>query len=321
MLRLGCVVAAVGCLVSAGLPLVGADVRLSNDSLTTSMYVSAYTLATGNAYTDAVIAECSQARGRQNEPAVAMNPRDPRVIVGSSNDYCGVYAGSPVNGVFVPSGPVWLGYYRSENSGASFQSSLVPGYPGDTSPYAKLAQVRTSGAGDPVMAWDKHGRLFMAAESSGDPAGTKKTFGDEWVARFENPAGSGGNTLDDGKAFKGSVVVAKGSAAPDLLGKFHDKTAIEVDRTGGSCDAYVYFAWSRFTGNSSNIYLVRSIDHGVSWSQPMLLTSSTQNVQDPDIAVTGNGHVYVTYGQGGTQSGQLEGVSYVKSDGLRADFR
>ena len=230
MLRLGCLVSTVGCLVSAVSPLVAADVRLSNDALTTSMYISAYTLATGNAYTDAVIAECSQARGRQNEPAVAMNPRDPRVIVGSSNDYCGVYAGSPVNGVFVPSGPVWLGYYRSENSGASFQSSLVPGYPGDTSPYAKLAQVRTSGAGDPVMAWDRQGRLFMAAESSGDPAGTKKTFGDEWVARFENPAGPGGSTLNDGKEFKGSVVVAKGSAAPDLLGKFHDKTSIEVDR-------------------------------------------------------------------------------------------
>src|SRR5947209_2563052 len=177
-------------LLGAVLPLVAADVRISNDSPDASGYISAYTLATGIAYTDAVIQECSMARGRQNEPAVAMNPRDPRVIVGSSNDYCGVYAGSPINGVFVPSGPVWLGYYRSETSGASFQSSLVPGYPGDTSPYAALAQIRTSGSGDPVMTWDNHGRLFMGSESSGDPAGTKKTYGDEWVARFENPAGA-----------------------------------------------------------------------------------------------------------------------------------
>src|ERR1043165_67862 len=163
----------LGCLFCAVLPLVAADVRLANDSPDASGYISAYTLATGVPYTDAVIQECSMARGRQNEPAVAMNPRDPRVIVGSSNDYCGVYAGSPVKGVFVPSGPIWLGYYRSENSGASFRSSLVPGYPGDTSPYAALAQIRTASSGDPVIAWDGHGRAFFGSESSGDPARTK----------------------------------------------------------------------------------------------------------------------------------------------------
>jgi hypothetical protein len=64
----------------------------------------------------------------------------------------------------------------------------VPGYPGDTSPYANVAQIRTTSSGDPVMAWDNLGRLVMGSESSGDPAGTKKTYGDEWVARFENPA-------------------------------------------------------------------------------------------------------------------------------------
>src|SRR3954452_21374809 len=61
--------------VFAVLPLVAADVRLSNDSPDASGYISAYTLATGIPYTDVVIQECSMARGRQNEPAVAMNPR------------------------------------------------------------------------------------------------------------------------------------------------------------------------------------------------------------------------------------------------------
>jgi len=105
-----------------------------------------------------------------------------------------------------------LGYYRSENGGVSFQSSLVPGYPGDTSPYAVLAKVRTASAGDPVIAWDAHGRVFFGSESSGDPAGTAKTFGDEWVATFDNPAGENGATIDDGKRFRGSTIVAKGSA-------------------------------------------------------------------------------------------------------------
>jgi hypothetical protein len=134
----------------------GADVRLTNDFPGGSGYISAYTLATGSPYTDAVLSECSIARGRQNEPAVEVNPRNINVLIGSSNDYCGVYS-TVVNGIPVALGPIWLGYYRSENGGASFQSSLVPGYPGDVSPFAALAQIRTAGAGDPVIAWDAHG--------------------------------------------------------------------------------------------------------------------------------------------------------------------
>jgi hypothetical protein len=149
------------------------NVRLSND--VAGGYTSVYTLATGTPYTDAVLAECSIARGRQNEPSVAVDPRNIQVLIGSSNDYCGVYAGSTTT--FVPAGPIWLGYYRSENGGQTFQSSLVPGYPGDVSPYAALAKIRTASAGDPVIAWDAHGRVFMGSESSGDPAGTNKTYG------------------------------------------------------------------------------------------------------------------------------------------------
>ena len=55
-------------------------------------------------------------------------------------------------------GPIWLGYHRSLDGGSSFTNSLVPGYPDDTSPYAALSQARTATAGDPVIAWDNHGR-------------------------------------------------------------------------------------------------------------------------------------------------------------------
>ena len=289
---------------------IGQNVRLTND--VGGGYSSAYTIATGVAYTDAVLTECSIARGRQNEPAVAVDPRNAQVLIGSSNDYCGVYAGSTT--VFVPAGPIWLGYYRSVDGGRSFQSSLVPGYPGDASPYAALAKIRTSSSGDPVIAWDNHGRVFMGSESSSDPAGTKKTFGDEWVATFDNPGGETGLTTNDGKRFVGSTVVAKGSSAPNLLGLFNDKTAIEADRTGLACDGNVYFSWSRFTGiGISNIYFSRSVDHGATWSSPMLITSDISNVQDPSIAVTGNGHVYVTFDMGATRNGQPDAVGIAKS--------
>jgi hypothetical protein len=307
----------VGMLAAAALfvvALAGAstpvtDVRLTNDchpdvsppstaaTATCGVgYVSAYTLATGNAYTDQTLDECTVSRGRENEPAVALDPRNTDVLLGSSNDYCGVYnRGAPAGAV----GPIWLGYYRSTDQGASFTSSLVPGYPDDTSPYAALSQARTASAGDPVIAWDNHGRAFFGSESSDDPAGSAKTFGDVFVARFENPAGADAvDTTKDGLAYRGTTVVARGSSAPNLLGKFNDKTAIEADRTGGACDGNVYFSWSRFTGNGGvGIYFSRSTDHGATFSSPMKLTPSVHDVQFPDISVTGNGHVYVTFRQ------------------------
>jgi len=273
------------------------NARLTNDAPGLGGYVSDYTLVTGIPYTDDVLTACSQSRGRQNEPAVAVDPRNKDVIVGSSNDYCPVFQS---NGLLLGLGDVWLGYYRSEDGGVSFTSSLVPGYQGDQSLYAARAHVRTADSGDPVLAWDNHGRLFAGSESSTNPEKPTQTFGDVWVATFENPNGAGGATLNDGKEFKISVDVAEGSAAPNLLGKFHDKTAIEVDRTDGTCDGNVYFAWARFTGGGSNgfnssIYFVRSTDHGRTFSSPMKLSQTVHDIQFPDIAVTGNGHVYVTY--------------------------
>jgi hypothetical protein len=274
-----------------------ANARLTNDDLALGGYVSDYTLVTGQPYTDDVLTTCSRSRARQNEPAVAIDPRNRQVIVGSANDYCPVFN---ADGTFLGLGDIWLGYYRSENGGASFVSSLVPGYIGDQSPYAASAHVRTADSGDPVLAWDNHGRLFAGSESSGDRAGSAKTFGDVWVGTYENPAGEGGPTINDGKKFVGSLDVGTGSAAPNLLGKFNDKTAIEADRTGGSCDGNVYFAWARFTGNTPNgfnssVYFVRSTDHGRTFSTPLKLSQTVHDIQFPDIAVTGDGHVYVTY--------------------------
>ena len=289
-----------------------ADVRLSNDAPGTSGYVSNYTAVTGTAYTDATLTECSRARGRQNEPSVAVNPRNPQVIVGSSNDYCGTYNdGADADGAPLPVGPIWLGYYRSQNGGASFQSSLVPGYPGDTSPYGARAQIRTASAGDPVLAWDGEGRLFAGSESSDDPAGTKKTFGDVWVATYDNPDGVNGTTINDGKEFRRSVIVNTGSSAPNLLGVFNDKTSIAADRTNNPATrGNVYFAWSRFTGNGgSNIYVVRSTNHGATFSTPKLLTTSENDIQDPDIAIRGDGTVTVTWDSSSKKS-PLDSVNY-----------
>src|SRR3954452_8939950 len=225
-------VALTGIAATASTP--GTDVRLTNDSPALSGYVSNYNINNPGSPVskDATLSACSIARGRQNEPAVAIDPRNTNVIVGSANDYCGVYNdGSDADGAPIPAGPIWMGYYRSQNGGGSFQSSLIPGYPGDNTPYAARAQVRTASSGDPVLAWDGDGRLFAGAESAEDPAGSLKEFGDEWVATYENPAGVNGAHANDGKEFKRAVVVASGSSAPFPHGVFNDKTSIAADRT------------------------------------------------------------------------------------------
>ena len=299
----------------------GVDVKLTHDAMDPG-YVSEYTLATGVPYTDATLTECSRSRGRQNEPADAIDPHDRMVILGSSNDYCGVYNPTDADGNPVPAGPIWEGYYRSENGGASFRSSLVPGYPDDISPYGQLAkqQVRTASSGDPVIAWDGQGRAFFGSESSDDPAGTPKTFGDVWVARFY-PATTGAHP--DGKRFVGTTVVDRGSSAPNLLGTFNDKTAIEADHNlDGRCDNNVYFSWSQFHGNQGGvgIHFARSTDHGATFTKQKI-SQTISDVQFPDIAVTGNDNVYVFFRSFASGRGhEGDSIYYVKSTDCGATF-
>src|SRR5206468_2679880 len=236
-----------------------ADVRLTND-FPGGGYISAYTLATGNAYSDATLAECSRSRGRQNEPAVAVNPRNIDVLIGSSNDYCGVYNdGNDSNGAPIASGPVWLGYYRSEDGGHSFRSSLVPGYPGDASPYAALARVRTSGAGDPVIAWDAHGRVFMGSENSGDPEGSPNIH---TAPKLIDDRAIGHQTFPDISADGGVLHVLWWDSRADLC--------YSAARPIGNCA-------NLSTVASLDVWGTRSTNHGDSWISPTRLTAVTSN--------------------------------------------
>jgi hypothetical protein len=322
----GALVLAFGVIVGvAAASTPGADVRLTHDANDPG-YVSSYTLATGTPYTDATLNECSKSRGRQNEPAVAVDPRNTNVILGSSNDYCGVYNANDADGNPIPVGPIWLGYYRSENAGSSFVSSLVPGYPDDTSPFGVTAkqQVRTASSGDPVIAWDAQGRAFFGSESSDDPAGTPKTFGDVWVATYDNPGGPTGNPQNDGKRYRQTVVVNRGSSAPNLLGIFNDKTTIEADHNSdGRCDNNAYFSWSRFSGNRGGVgvYFSRSTNHGVTFSSPMKVSQTISDVQFPDIAVTGNSNIYLVFRSFASGRGpEGNSIYYVKSTDCGATF-
>ncbi|HEX6482397.1 MAG TPA: hypothetical protein VF043_26440, partial [Ktedonobacteraceae bacterium] len=134
-------------------PSTGANVRVTVD--TGSTYLSADQLA-GGTYTDPVLQRCGKDRRMQNEPTLAIDPRNTSVWTSGSNDYCAVPT----------AGDAWAGFYRSTDSGATWTDSLLPGYNGDTSsqgtssPLARMVAGGALAAGDPVMSWDGAGNLF-----------------------------------------------------------------------------------------------------------------------------------------------------------------
>ena len=238
---------------------------------------SSYTRYDGSS--DAVTTRCSHDRRSQNEPAVAVDPNDTDVVVAGANDYC----------TAPNTGDVWAGYYRTDG-GTSWQDSLVPGYPGDTSAggTASPASGSCSGAGDPTQSFDNQGRLFYGFICFNR---TKPINGGLYVARY----------LDDGATYDRTVLVKKGtpSALFSASGHFQDKDNLTVDQnTNSPFEGYVYMGWSQYNGQSgnNNVLLSRSTNHGVSFQAPVKVTPTEHGTGSfVDLAVGPTGALYVTW--------------------------
>ncbi|MGH3098711.1 MAG: sialidase family protein [Streptosporangiales bacterium] len=271
---------------SAGATTVGANVAVSPDK--------PYVKANGRPITPGdAIRFCGDNLRQQNEPSAAVNPNNTDIIVAGSNDYCTVEG----------AGGTWTGFYRSTDSGDSWQGSLLPGYPTDDSPEGQaspLHQLGITNAGDPVQEWDRHGRLFYMGNAFNR---TKPQNGSVWVATYDRNASH----------YVRTVIVGRGT--PAISGRFNDKTSLGVDRGVDSpYDGNVYAAWSLFQGNGNNaIYFVRSTDHGKTFSHPTKISESVHDNQFADIAVTRDGTVYVTWRQFESRNGQRDAVVYAKS--------
>jgi hypothetical protein len=253
-----------------------------------STYVSADQLA-GGTYTDGVLTRCGVDRRMQNEPTLAIDPRNPSIWTAGSNDYC-----------TVPTvGDAWTGYYRSIDGGTNWTDSLVPGYAGDNSPQAQgspLAQLAQQGAiaaGDPEQAWDGDGRLFYMGNnfSRGTPNGgsfrTRGNIGSIWVTTYGPTDANDPST--DGAHFVRTVLLKTNTSGQ---GQFNDKTGLAVDPNTGN----VYAAWSVFHGSGCNeIDFARSTDHGATFSAPMKISSGICGNQGPYMAIGPSGQLYVAW--------------------------
>jgi len=289
--------------------LAGASSAGSNVPVTDQAYVSADVMGGTGSYSDDVLTRCSVDNRQQNEPTLAIDPRNPDVWASGANDYC-----------TTPTvGDAWAGFYRSTDGGGTWTDSLLPGYLGDTSPQGTSSPLHplslngSIAAGDPVQAWDNSGDLFYMGNNfnrgilNGRSGGTRDNIGSIWVATYA-PADPNDSSTD-GSRYVRTVLVDTNTFG---VGQSTDKTAIAVDPVTGN----VYVAWSTFHGGGCNqISFARSTDGGQTFSRPLKLSSGICSNQGPSIAVGTGGHVYVAW-----EDRSTPGAAFVRSSNFGQTF-
>lgn len=308
----------VGATLLLSVSLAGAATASGNVLVTGGPYVSADQLA-GGTYTDAVLARCGTDFRMQNEPTLAIDPRDHAVWTSGSNDYCTVPT----------SGDAWAGFYRSSDGGQSWTDSLLPGYKGDTSvegtssPLSKFVAGGAIAAGDPVQSFDGLGNVFYMGNNfnrgteNGNSGRFRDNSGSIWVATYApaNPA----DPSTDGSKYVRTVILAQNTFGQ---GSFNDKTELVADPATNN----VYAAWSDFHGSGCNqILFSRSTDHGATFSPPLKISSGICGNQGPSITIGPEGQVYIgweanTGGAFSKATNAITGAAFVSSSDFGQTF-
>ena len=278
---------------------------------------AADTAVTGQVYvrhdggSDSVITNCNSndpanAAGNNledNEPALAMKPDEPTYMAVGANDYCSD----------------WLGVHASDDAGASWTDSLLPGYPGDTSTEGQASPLfgRSSIAADPLVDWDNDGNLFVGGIAFNFEGAQN---GDVFVGTYSRDS-----TTPLGIDYLRTALVGRGTPAPFPGGRFLDKPSLKVDDwSGSSNEGNVYVAWTRFVGQTSTntaIYFSRSTDQARRFSTPVKVSKDLPNAQGSEVAVAPDGTVYVFWRQFARRSARLaDAILFVKSTNAGRSF-
>lgn len=210
---------------------------------------------------------------QQVEPTIAIDPTNPQIIVAGAQDLRGV----------PEFGDRWHGYYRSVDGGLTWTSTLLPGFPTDTSEQGLASPIHGYDfTSDPVLAFDNMGNVFYVGIAVKWAPYRDAIF----VAKYTN----------HGETYDSTVIVYVSNESF----KFLDKPWIAVDTSGGEYDGNIYVVWSAFTGwaGREQIMFSRSTDHGATFSEPQII-SKPPNVSSFNlwavIAVAPNGDVYVAW--------------------------
>ncbi|MFN2562435.1 MAG: sialidase family protein [Jatrophihabitans sp.] len=253
----------------------------------------AYTRVDGG--TDPVIARCGSDNRPQNETSLAVDPLNGQQLAAGANDYCT----TPV------AGDAWEGLYTSSDGGHSWTLSLIPGYPGDTSPQGLSSPLHglVGATGDPWDAFDRHGRLYAMGNAFNRAHPQNASV---WVASYQRDA-----TAPIGYQYRRTVIVASGTAGN---GQFNDKVALTVDNQSARYDGTVYAAWSQFHGSGNNeIDVAVSHDHGATFSKPVKVSAGSGDNQFPDLAVAADGTAYLVWREFAGRNNKDDAIAYSTS--------
>ena len=267
---------------------------------------------------------------RQNEPSIAASTRNPLHLVAGSNDYRTVDVPGLPDGA--ETGDAWVSVYKSFDGGQRWASTLLPGYPQDNSPAGLASPIKGyQAAADPVLRAGTSGLVYYNglvfdrgeggksgifltrfidrnSKENGDPVAylgtsmvvqsTGDVFLDKpWMA-VDMPRGNGAALCVVGGTPTGARVKrnghrkrGRGNGPPLML-----DPGLDYVPAGA-----VYVAYSAITGDDatlrSEIYLKRSMDCGVTWSQPIRVSRTADAInQGATIAISPlTGHVSVAW--------------------------
>ena len=205
---------------------------------------------------------------QQVEPTIAIDPRNPSIIVAGAQDLRLVSAGEHR----------WHGFYRSTDGGQTWTNILLPGFPGDTSPEGLASPLQAWNAtSDPVLTFDRNGNLYYVGLVLTIPVNSPFINTGLFVAKFTN---------DGATYFNANLISA---------GIFPDKPWIVADTTGGPFDGNVYVAYdANLTATSFfGTLFTRSTDGGNTWSAPFY-TPADETGELAGMAIDSSGNVYVS---------------------------
>lgn len=269
---------------------------------------------------------------RQNEPSLAVSTRNTLHLFGGANDYRSV----DIAGLAGQSerADAWLGVFKSFDGGQTWQSTLLPGFPLDSSPAGTSSPLHGfQAAADPTVRAGTNGLFYYSGIAFN--RGTNGA-GVVFVSRFidndnkENgdPTHTNGSLTNlaptDPVQYLSTVIVDTGNS-----GQFLDKPwiATDVPRGTATCSVpftkpdgtqgtqtipagRVYLAYTSFNGNllDTKIMFSSSQDCGATWSKPTKLSESnsvnqgTIIVVDPSSANNAAATIYVAWRRFATSS-------------------